>query len=50
MMGTGDMIEFIAAGFLTVEGAPEFAAVVGEFLFTVGDYAKAIYLDNKETE
>ena len=41
------MIEYIAAGYLTVEGAPEFAAVIGDFMFAVGDYAKGLYLDWK---
>ena len=45
LMGKADMIESIASGALLVEGAPEFAGVVGEFLFTVGDYAKGAYLD-----
>lgn len=45
LMSKGDMIDYIAAGYLTVEGAPEFAAAIGEFMFTVGDYAKGIYLD-----
>lgn len=43
LLGTGDMIDFISKGFLTVEGAPEFAAIVGDFMFLVGDYAKANY-------
>lgn len=45
LMGKGDMIEYIAAGYLTVEGAPEFAGIVGEFMFAVGGYAKGLYLD-----
>lgn len=45
MMGKGDMIDYMAQKFLTVEGAPEFAGIVGDFLFVVGDYAKGIYLD-----
>ena len=47
LMGKGDMIEYIADGYLTVEGAPEFAAVIGDFMFAVGDYAKGLYLDWK---
>ena len=45
LMGKGDMIDYIAQQFLVVEGAPEFAGIVGEFLFTVGDFAKGLYLD-----
>lgn len=45
LMGKGDMLDYIAKRFLTVEGAPEFAGIVGEFLFIVGDYAKGLYLD-----
>ena len=37
------MIDYIARQYLTVEGAPEFAGIVGEFMFIVGDYAKALY-------
>ena len=43
LMGKGDMIDYIAQQYLIVEGAPEFAAIVGGFLFVVGDYAKALY-------
>ncbi len=50
LMGKGDMIDYIARQYLTVEGAPEFAAIIGDYLFTVGDYAKGLYLDWKETE
>lgn len=46
LMGKGDMIEYIANQYLTVEGAPEFAGIIGDFLFTVGDFAKGAYLDN----
>ncbi|MEG1525347.1 MAG: hypothetical protein RRZ24_05405 [Clostridia bacterium] len=49
LMGKGDMIEYIASCFLTVEGAPEFASIVGEFMFVVGDYAKGLYLDWPES-
>lgn len=45
LMGKGDMIDYIAAGYLTVEGAPEFAGIIGEFMFAVGDFAKGIYMD-----
>lgn len=45
LMGTGDMIDYMAHKYLVVEGAPEFAALVSEFLFIVGDYAKGAYLD-----
>ena len=44
-MGKADMVDYMASGYLTVEGAPEFAGVVGEFLFAVGDYAKGAYMD-----
>ncbi|MEG1548458.1 MAG: hypothetical protein RR232_07840 [Clostridia bacterium] len=47
LMGKGDMIGYIAQKYLTVEGAPEFAGIVGEFMFLVGDYAKGLYLDWK---
>ncbi|MEG1757493.1 MAG: hypothetical protein RR235_03415 [Oscillospiraceae bacterium] len=47
LMGKGDMIDFISQGFLNVEGAPEFAGIVGDFMFVVGDYAKGLYLDWK---
>ncbi len=45
LMSKGDMLDYIAKRYLTVEGAPEFAGVVGEFMFIVGDYAKGLYLD-----
>jgi len=45
LMGRGGMIDYMANQYLTVEGAPEFAALLGEFLFLVGDYAKGNYLD-----
>ncbi|MEG0291946.1 MAG: hypothetical protein RR495_04970 [Anaerovoracaceae bacterium] len=47
LMGKGDMIDYIAQEYLTVEGAPEFAGIIGEFLFVVGDFAKGTYLDAK---
>ena len=47
LMSKGDMIDYIASGFLTVEGAPEFAGIVGEFMLLIGDYAKGTYLDAK---
>lgn len=43
LMGKGDMIDYISNEYLTVEGAPEFAALIGEFMFAVGDYAKGLY-------
>lgn len=46
LMGKGDMIDYMANKYLTVEGAPEFAAIIGEYLFAVGDFAKGLYLDN----
>ncbi len=47
LMGKADMVDCIASGALTVEGAPEFAGIVGEFLFIVGDYAKGTYMDTQ---
>ena len=44
LMGKGDMVDYMANKYLTVEGAPEFAGTVGEFMFAVGDYAKATYM------
>ncbi len=45
LMSKGDMVDYMANDYLKVEGAPEFAGVVGEFMFIVGDYAKAAYMD-----
>ena len=45
LMSKGDMVDYMANKYLTVEGAPEFAGTVGEFMFIVGDYAKAAYMD-----
>jgi len=45
LMGKGDMVEYIANEYLTVEGAPEFAGTVGEFMLAIADYAKAAYMD-----
>lgn len=47
LMSKGDMIDYIASGYLTVEGAPEFAGIIGGFMFIIGDYAKAVYMDAK---
>ena len=47
LMGKGDMLDYVGKGFLTIEGAPELAGVLGEHMFSVGDYAKGIYLDWK---
>ena len=44
LLGKGDMVEYMANDYLRVEGAPEFAGVVGEFMFIIGDYAKAAYM------
>jgi len=44
LMGKGDMIDYMANKYLTIEGAPEFGALIGDFLFVVGDYAKALYM------
>lgn len=45
LMSKGDMIDYISNEYLTVEGAPEFAAIIGEFMLLVGDYAKGAYMD-----
>lgn len=45
LMSKGDMIDYIASGYLVVEGAPEFAGIIGEFMFVVGDFAKGVYMD-----
>ncbi len=45
LMGKGDMVEYMANKYLTVEGAPEFAGVIGEFMLAVAAYAKATYMD-----
>ncbi len=45
LMGKGDMVDYIASQYMTVEGAPEFAGTVGEFMLAIADYAKAAYLD-----
>lgn len=44
LMGKGDMIDYMTGKYLTIEGAPEFGALIGDFLFVVGDYAKALYM------
>ena len=44
LMSKGDMVEYMANDYLKVEGAPEFAGTVGEFMFIIGDYAKAVYM------
>ncbi len=44
LMSKGDMVDYMANDYLKVEGAPEFAGTVGEFMFIVGDYAKAAYM------
>ncbi|PKM72774.1 MAG: hypothetical protein CVU91_07020 [Firmicutes bacterium HGW-Firmicutes-16] len=45
LMSKGDMVDYMANDYLKVEGAPEFAGIVGEFMFVIGDYAKAAYMD-----
>lgn len=47
LMDKGDMLTYMKSKYLVVEGAPEIAAVLGDFLFLVGDYAKALYLDKQ---
>lgn len=44
LMSKGDMVDYMANDYLKVEGAPEFAGIVGEFMFIIGDYAKAAYM------
>ena len=44
LMSKGDMVDYMANDYLKVEGAPEFAGTVGEFMFIIGDYAKAVYM------
>lgn len=50
LMGKGDMLDFVKRGYLTIEGAPEFGAVIGDYMFVVGDYAKGLYLDRREDD
>lgn len=47
LMGKGDMLDYVGKEYLTIEGAPELAGVLGEHMFAVGDYAKGLYLDWK---
>jgi hypothetical protein len=39
-MSLDDMIESVQKGKLTMDGAPEFGAQIGEYMIMVGDYAK----------
>lgn len=40
LMSTDDMMDATKAGRLIMDGAPEFGAQVGEFMFMIADYAK----------
>lgn len=44
LMEKGDMVEYIAKGYLTIEGAPEFGAALGNLMFTVAYYAQGKFL------
>lgn len=45
LMDKAEMIEYLSKSYLRVYGAPELAAALGNHMFLVGDYAKALYLD-----
>lgn len=45
LMSKADMMEYMKSGYLTIEGAPEFGAALGDLLLTVGYYAQGTYLD-----
>lgn len=47
LMSKGDMVEYIKQGFLTIEGAPEFGAVLGGLMLDVGYYAQGTYLNEQ---
>lgn len=47
LMSKADMIEYMKAGYLTVEGAPEFGGALGNLMMSVGYYAQGAYLDKK---
>ena len=40
LMSIDDMLESVRQGKLIMEGAPEFGAQIGEYMLTVGGYAK----------
>lgn len=40
LLGTADMLDSLKAGKLILDGAPEFAGQIGNFMFAVADYAK----------
>lgn len=40
LLGTGDMLQMTKDKQLIMEGAPEFGAMIGDFMMTVGDLAK----------
>lgn len=45
LMGKGDMLDYVAKEYLTIDGAPELAGVLSEYMFAVSDFAKGAYLD-----
>ncbi|HOO22877.1 MAG TPA: hypothetical protein PKY53_04275 [Clostridia bacterium] len=47
LMSKADMIEYMKKGYLTVEGAPEFGATLGNLMMDVGFYAQGAYLDQQ---
>jgi hypothetical protein len=47
LMSKGDMVDYIKQGFLTIEGAPEFGAALGDLMMDVGYYAQGTYLDEQ---
>ena len=40
LLGTANMLDSLKAGKLILDGAPEFAGQIGNFMFAVADYAK----------
>lgn len=40
LLGTGDMLEMVKSKQLIMEGAPEFGAMIGDYMMVVGDLAK----------
>lgn len=47
LMSKADMMDYMKKGYLTVEGAPEFGATLGNLMMDVGYYAQGTYLDAK---
>lgn len=44
LMSKADMIEYMKAKYLTIEGAPEFGATLGNLMLLVGYYAQGQYI------